>query len=107
MACKFKSAELVFPPAPPPLPSGSIYANPGYPRATFRDESGAEHTMTLSDLRDVLVHKTRDAPKNIPFCELRAAFRIAITLMPHTHSNTTNADVAAANNPHPDDPGFG
>ncbi len=105
MTYKYKSALMVIPPPPPPLePTGSVYANPGLPRADFINAAGHEISLTLKDMRAILVAGTMPHPDNIPFPDLRAGFRAALKLMPHTHSDMTNADVIAAYNSHPDDP---
>ena len=100
MSYRYKKSALIIPPAPPPLPSGSIPSNPGYPIADFYNEAGDKLSLTFNDLRAILVHKSKDMP-DIPFTELRSAFRDTIRLVPYTHSDVNNADIAAAYNPPP------
>lgn len=105
MTYNYKAARLVLPPPPPPLePTGSVYANPGIPRADFINAAGQEISLSLKDMRAILVMGTSPRPDNIPFPDLRAGFRAALKLMPHTHNDMSNADVMAAYNSHPDDP---
>ncbi len=105
MTYTYKSARLIIPPPPQPLePTGSVYANPGIPRADFINAAGQEISLSLKDMRAILVTGTAPRPDDIPFPDLRAGFRAALKLMPHTHSDLSNADVTAAYNSHPDDP---
>lgn len=103
MSYRYKKSWLEIPPPPPPLPSGSVYSNPGYPCAAFADAAGNPLNLTFNELRAILVAKTTPAP-NVPHEDLQQAFRDTIRLVPHTHSDVTVDDVAVAFGTRPSPP---
>ena len=98
MSYRYKSSRLIIPPPPAPLPSGSVYSNPKFPRADFADAAGNNLSLTFKELRAILVHKTQAIP-DVAFDDLRQAFRDTIRITPHTHSDVNIEDIKAAYNP--------
>ncbi len=103
MSYRYKTARLVYPPARAPLPSGSVYYSAPYACADFENDQGQILSLSFNELRDILVHKI-NTPPAISTPDLKQAFRETIRITPHTHSNVSAHDIAAAYSKDPTPP---